>query len=259
LKGTDIGFSRYIKNRLGRPYHQLRFLLSRGRATLKLDALEASFSIDTRQELQRVTFLTGEKAILNAVLRKIRPGDVVHDIGANIGTHTIAFAMTTGSTGKVVAFEPERNMAEKLKHNIVLNELENIQVVQSALGATTGRADLYVDSRPGSGRHRMLDTHGWRSATVDVFTCDDLVASGEVPAPNIVKIDVEGGELQVLSGMRSVLANPSCRLVICEVHRDLISADGGNPDSVQQMLEEAGFDKFDEIYRGPEHHLIARK
>ena len=69
--------------------------------------VRARFHVSSRRELQRISALTGEKQLLVRVLGELREGDVVFDVGANIGTHAIAFAKTVGDAGRVAAFEPE--------------------------------------------------------------------------------------------------------------------------------------------------------
>jgi FkbM family methyltransferase len=234
-------------------------MLARGKATMVVDGIHARFYVSSIRELQRVAVLSGEKAILSRVLRELRAGDTIYDIGANIGTHSVAFAKQIGDSGAVVAFEPEPGAAGRLTRNVDLNGLSNVQIMGFALGGAEFTATLYVDGVDGSGKHRMTASAGWPTQEVRIAAGDDLVGAGSIPAPNVIKIDVEGEELGVLAGLKSALAEPDCRLVLCEVHRDMLEEKGHDPSEVEETLRAAGFTRFENSRRGFEDHLIAWK
>ena len=226
---------------------------------MKVGGVTARFHVSSRRELQRISGMTGEKAVLAKFLGELRPGDVVFDVGANIGTHTIAFAKVVGNEGRVAAFEPEPVTAERLERNVELNGLDNVIVMRCALGERRSTELLYVDSRSGSGQHSLRPQDGRPAQEVSVLQGDELVRSGRLAAPNVMKIDVEGAELGVIAGLKDSLANEACRLVFCEVHHAILESDGQDPKQVGRMLREAGFTDFETSSRGPEDHLIARK
>jgi FkbM family methyltransferase len=147
-----------------------------------------------------------------ATLRELaKPGDVVLDIGANIGAHTLGLAKNVGATGKVYAFEPADFAFQKLLRNLALNpELEKrTQASQVMLGSGTEKAPagVYaswplenVDSVHPKHRGRFVSTEG---AVVD--TLDRFVARHNISRINLIKMDVDGHELPVLQGGQSVL------------------------------------------------------
>lgn len=148
-----------------------------------------------------------------ATLRKlVKPGDVVFDIGANIGSHTLGLARSVGATGRVYAFEPSDFAFAKLKRNLALNtELETRTQARQILLAATGneqlQAEIYAswplekdDSVHPKHRGRLVTTH---NATVD--TLDRFVDREHIDRLNLIKIDVDGHELPVLQGGRRVL------------------------------------------------------
>ena len=94
---------------------------------------------------------------------------------------------------------------------------------------------------------------------MNVVTGDTVVQSGEAQQPNLMKIDVEGYELEVLRGMPETLSSPSLRFVICEVHVSFLEAKNEQPDQVQELLTAAGFNKFDRSFRCNEFHLLATR
>ena len=220
----------------------------------------AEFKTGTVREFRHATIIAREVEVLSRVVQEIRNGDVVYDIGAFIGTHAVIFALATGPRGRVVAFEPEWRAARNLHANVLLNGLHNVTVIEQAVTDATGEAELHMDdSRVLSGFHSLMVSRGGHGEMVPTVAGDELVAKGDLPAPNVIKIDVEGAELKVIAGLSMALSRPECRLVLCEVHPDLLAASGDAPSDVQDALAAAGFSTFERFGRGSEYHLLARK
>lgn len=131
----------------------------------------------------------------------LRPGQVVVDVGANIGTHAIVAALRVGPTGRVYACEAHPATAAFLRRNIRLNGLEPIvEAIDSAIGETAGQA-VFSDYRSDDQNH--VTTACADGIAVSVRTLDSLVPNGNI---DLLKIDVEGFELMVLRGARATLA-----------------------------------------------------
>jgi FkbM family methyltransferase len=161
-----------------------------------------------------------ELPVQEALRRSVAPGAVVYDVGANVGFFTVLAARLAGPEGTVVAFEPAPECAASIRANAAVNGFDgSIKVVEAALGASVHRERLFVVADQ-SWSH--LESRGEHPLTteaveVDVLTIDSLVANGEIPPPDVVKIDVEGSELDVLNGMRQTLAEHK-PVIICELH-----------------------------------------
>lgn len=172
-----------------------------------------------------------EMAVLSAWLR---PGDVAADVGANIGTYTLLFAHLVGDRGRVIAAEPGRKAADRLRENVELNQLRQVSVIESAVGRVAGRAqmtatrDVSNTLAPGPGSYAIHE--------VDVVTLDDLLDG--LPA-RAVKIDVEGFEAEVLAGADAALA--ARPLLVVEATDHLLRRAGTSASSLMEMLEERGF------------------
>lgn len=151
-------------------------------------------------------------------------GCVVYDIGSFEGIFTMFFARAVGPAGKVVTFEPHPRNADKVVENVRLNNFQNVEVRRIALGkesskailasrsSETGTASLH-DSIQGDilkGRHA-------ETFEVEVDSLDRQVARHNLPAPDLVKIDVEGLEMDVLLGMRETMQAHKPNLFI-EIH-----------------------------------------
>ncbi|MFN4295091.1 MAG: FkbM family methyltransferase [Thermoflexales bacterium] len=141
-------------------------------------------------------------------------GRVVYDVGAWEGVFTLFFARAVGATGQVIAFEPNPFNAMRLRENLALNGLTNARLVELALGERAGSAWLAAPAGA-SGRGALVLTP--TDLPVAVQTLDGLVEASALPAPDFVKIDVEGAELAVLRGGADTLARRRPALLI-EVH-----------------------------------------
>ena len=128
-----------------------------------------------------------------AFQRVIRPGDVVFDVGAHYGYYTLLSSALTGAGGRVFAFEPSPRNIPHLKKHVQINHCQNVEVLDLALSDHEGKARF--DNQAGSGTGH-LSAAG--QIEVAVTTLDTMAA--QKSAPNILKIDCEGAEVEVLKG-----------------------------------------------------------
>lgn len=152
-----------------------------------------------------------ESAVMAELMRLLRPGMVAYDIGAHVGYTVLGMARAVGSSGRVVAYEPDGSNLELLHRNIELNDLrETVAVRTSALGAEPGSGALQRGHLSVLTRVELSD-----AGSVVITTLDEEVFGAGLPAPSLVVIDVEGMELDVLRGARRVLAE-FAPIVVCE-------------------------------------------
>ncbi|NJK47790.1 FkbM family methyltransferase [Candidatus Gracilibacteria bacterium] len=150
---------------------------------------------------------TYEMSVQETLSQYLKPGDIFYDIGANVGFFTILAAKLVGSSGKVYAFEPEAVNVATLQHNIQINRFTHVSAIAKAVSRTTGQAELLLAAY--SGGH-TLATVGSRAdardiINIDVVSIDDLLKQKEIDPPTLVKIDVEGAEIDVLYGMTQTI------------------------------------------------------
>ncbi len=127
--------------------------------------------------------------------------DVVVDIGANVGLYSILAGRVLSGKGRVIAFEPHPRTAIKLKGNIALNALENIEVIQKGIGDAAGTLPLQTVSLRDAGRNSMveaLNRKGLDVVEVEISTLLDELNRLGVERVDILKIDVEGFEDRAL-------------------------------------------------------------
>lgn len=148
------------------------------------------------------------------LIRLLEPGMGVADVGANIGLLTVAAARTVGPAGRVFAFEPEDEPRECLARTLHLNGLSWVELSAAAAGRATGPQTFHVSPILGHSSLYELpaDEGEARAVTVEVVRLDDVVPRRQ--RLDLVKIDVEGAELDVLAGMSRLLkANPDIAVI----------------------------------------------
>ncbi len=149
-----------------------------------------------------------DEAVLQTCLAILKPGDVFYDIGANVGYMSLSVAQAFADGVLVHGFEPQPSLAYHAALSAPLNGLENVQIYSCMLGETAGSADLYLSAHSihASGITREA---GAPKISCPMYRLDDLIASGALPAPTLIKIDVEGAELNVLRGGSALLRDHS--------------------------------------------------
>lgn len=244
---------------LREPHQALKFRFNDGTADIELDGVTASFHVDTREEFDRFTNLYGEGKIIEDILRNVEEDDVFYDVGANVGAYT-CFVAQRLPEGSAIAFEPHPKNVDKLADNLRHNDL-SADLCRVALADTTGEMDLVIDTdTAGAGQHSLAtDTRSVgndETLSVDVKEGDSMVRDGSIPIPSVIKIDVEGAELEVLEGLEETLTSQRCRLIYCEVHHSQVQQ---KTDRVVGLLREHGFDVEVLFKRGEESFIKAVK
>lgn len=172
------------------------------------------------------------------------PGGIAYDVGANTGSHVWRLAHAVGPAGRVFAFEPVPGPFGALDDLVRLNGLEQVTILAVAIGDGSGLAELVLPD-DGSLLAGSIDPRetggdrGGRRLSVPVFPLDDLVRQLRMPAPDFVKVDVEGLEVAVLRGARGTLERSRPRLFI-EVHGPDAPGKTRNAQDVLELL--AGLD-----------------
>lgn len=182
-----------------------------------------------------------EKFETDLVKQEIKRGDVVIDIGANIGYYTLIFARLVGDTGKVFAFEPDPTNFELLRKNIEVNGYKNVVLEQRALSDKVGKIFLELSKQNTAGHHISSEPRTTEnSIQVDAVTADDYFRNFERKI-NFIKMDVEGAESIVLRGMAHILNTSEDLKMMVEYNPEAIRNVGLEPASYLEMLTKSGF------------------
>lgn len=164
---------------------------------------------------------------------KLKAGDVVIDVGAGpCGVFTVFAAKAVGKGGLVIAIELERNSLENLKENIKLNSLDNVIVVSKGLWDKEGQKKL------GLRDYSLVWVSKKGAVEVEVDALDNILADLNVSKIDFIKMDIEGAEIQALSGMKRTLKNNDVNLAIAAYH----TVDGTPTyEIIVPKLEKEGF------------------
>jgi FkbM family methyltransferase len=151
----------------------------------------------------------------NLLEQTLMSGMTVIDIGGNIGYYALLEAQLVGSSGKVIAIEPVPRNVAQLRDNVRANERGNIEIHELAIGKHNGTQALYLSSK--SNHHSLLPTRSADTLMVSVSRLDDFVSAAKLPSVNLIRMDLEGYEIEILSGMQHTLKRYGPHLLI-ELH-----------------------------------------
>ncbi|WP_439596827.1 FkbM family methyltransferase [Falsiroseomonas sp.] len=181
----------------------------------------------------------------------LRPGDVVVDIGANVGTHALLAAHLVGPTGRVHAVEASPWIHARLRQNLATNGVTNVHTYNLAATEAPGTVSVYLHDARNLGGTTILPTEAARlgsahEALVEGLPLGQIVPPAELRAARLIKMDVEGAEWLVAQGMRDVL--PLLRddaEILCEVNPAALRQLGGSLEAFLALFAAAGFRPFE--------------
>jgi FkbM family methyltransferase len=187
-------------------------------ARIEASAVGGRMVVDRKSLLGRVVAISGEwePHVTNEFRKRLAPGDVCVDVGAHVGYYTLLASRLVGSGGHVYAFEPVPACNRALRHNLELNGRANVTVFDVAAGAREATEVLLVapgaNPETSSVSQRVLeDPHGGEASQftrTDVRTraVDAVLPRARFTRVRVLKVDVEGFEVEVLRGVEGILS-----------------------------------------------------
>ena len=165
---------------------------------------------------------TYEVELQSAILDLVKPGMVAYDVGANIGYITLMLGRAVGETGKVYAFEALPDNFKRLTHNLSLNNFENrVTLVNNAVIDSERQVDFWLGPSGAMGKADgsagRQDLAYTRSIAVQGISLDGFVYDQHNSPPDVVKMDIEGGEVLALPGMQRMLEEVK-PILLLELH-----------------------------------------
>jgi FkbM family methyltransferase len=204
---------------------------------------------NTKDVLQRYICYFGvwEPTLTHWVATRLRPGDVFIDVGANIGYFSLLASKCVGEKGKVVAIEASPEIFSRLNCNLGLNSVTNVRALNMAVSDCKQVLELFEGPEENIGNTTTVcawaNQHHCRpKCQVRALPLTDVLQPDEVKAARLIKIDVEGAEWNVVTGMTSML--PSCRTdleIIIEVNPAILQAQGKSCKDLLASMERHGF------------------
>lgn len=223
---------------LGTGYHQMQ----------TRDGLNMEVSL--RDMHSRKLFLFGgyEEHCVRWVRKLVRPGMCAIDGGANVGYYSLLLAKLVGRTGEVHAFEPQEAVIRILQRNIALNPgiARRIRVVPLGLGRTREKTYLFSTEKGSTGRASLARrfSNAETKEEIETIPLDTYLREQEIERVDFFKLDVEGFEMEALSGARSLFETAKKIAVLCEVHEREIVETGHRVEDLFCFFSDLGFCAF---------------
>ncbi len=208
----------------------------------------ARMRLDPNEFLQAHILLFGsyELPTVRFIRRLLRDGDTVFDIGAQIGYLTLMSKLARKGV-TVWSFEPEKTNAIKLRENLSLNNFDMTHVVEKAVSNVSGSIRLYLSKDHNAGTHSTIPNESTIDVTrfVDLpaIRLDDFAKEQGISKLALIKIDVEGGELEVIEGAREVLHTLQ-PVVIAELSDAIQESRGSTTQEFKRILLDLGYLPF---------------
>ncbi len=186
-----------------------------------------------------------ESDVSGVMCRLIRPGDLVVDVGANIGFHSFLMAALVEENGKVMAYEPASEVINEWESNKKLNKSKNVSVSQKLLSDKSGDTVDFHFSQDDSGTSYALKNQGKdEPAMISMVTsCLDDELTDNVPI-KLIKIDVEGFEGHILRGASKLLSEDRVKYWVVEYAPHCLARNGDSLESLRSIMSQYGLNMF---------------
>lgn len=194
------------------------------------------YRLNTRDDIQQLIFLNAyESAELNALASLVRPGSICIDVGANIGFFTCHLARLVGPKGRVFAFEPDVENAQRLRDNVILNGYEGIVDIHLiALSSYSGSSTFYKSTGGHSGWGSLIKYADIRTEerVVQTETLDRFCAALPPGQVDLLKVDIEGLEFEFLVGANKMFEERRFENVLIEFNGPRLAEHGHSLDEL---------------------------
>lgn len=216
-----------------------------GYAVITMNGVKLHLDLRDDDGLSKELILHGKRERLTVEYllssNTLSEGQIALDIGGNIGYYALPEANLVGKSGKVYAVEPVKGNFEHLKANVALNNFNNVETHNLAMGDKEDEIEIYIRAKknlssltplPSDEKGGLLGVERVRMTTVDTFS-EKVIGS----FPNLVRMDVEGYESAILEGMHKTLAHGATLLI--EFHPMFLSR--GQKERILELLKSSGY------------------
>lgn len=195
-----------------------------------------------------------EPEMTKCIEQILTKGDSFIDLGANEGYFTILGSMLVSSTGKVYSIEPQKRLWSVIEQNIMLNNLYNVQLLPYGIGSEEQELMLQLYPSTNSGATSFSKSFNFEisfdsyrkklygSQLSKVITLDSLFEAFDSKV-KLIKIDIEGYELEALKGAKKLLENKFIDHILVEIHHQTLFALNQSEDMIDDLLKGFGYDK----------------
>jgi FkbM family methyltransferase len=201
-----------LKNATDRMYRSI------GEEAVEIPDQGYAMYLDLRSPTQRsyATTHSTEDHVVRHLRKQLHAGDVMADVGGYVGYFTMMGARLVTDTGRVISFEPVPENAARIRRSAELNGFGNVRVEEIALSDGSEERKIWIEREEGgspSSTSSLLG-EGSESITIATLSFDSYVKEQALQRLDLVKIDVEGLEAEVVSGMQQTLARFGPELIV---------------------------------------------
>jgi len=203
-----------------------------------------NFELDNSCLMQWYVFWGLTDKTRDSLYSLIRPGDVVLDVGTNVGETLLNFARLVGPNGRVYGFEPDERNFKNVPRNTGLNYFKNVRVFNLGVSDRKETLKLFRVDPHNRGMNRILsETEAAEFddfTTIEVNTLDNVIAENALEKIDVMKIDIEGYEMHALRGAERLLSTQKPKLFI-EVGYTRLLKNGTSPNEMVSFLHSFGY------------------
>jgi FkbM family methyltransferase len=229
------------------PYWNVKVLERDGNWVL-CQTSDAIFRLDSTKYLDQQILNYGffEKDSINWVKKLVKPGMVTVDVGANFGYYTMLLSKFSGSTGKVIAFEPLSTFYDRLLYHAKINNCTNVVLVKEGLSSQAEQLTIFLN--------QDTATLHWPAnepppevpiQQISLITLDDYVSKNDVTHIDFIKVDIDGHEPHFLKGAENSLSKFEPIILMEFAHLNLL-ASGSGSDHLAHQLCALGYELYSE-------------
>lgn len=211
-----------------------------------IDRLTVVADFADERVLEVIHEIRGENPEYEVMKSLLSDGDTFVDVGANFGTFSLLASRIVGASGTVIAVEPQERLAAMIEESLMLSEIQHCKVERVACGSASGERTLLVpvdDSGRAGFFAGFSGRPGHTEQRVMVTTLDALLERHRGTPPTLIKIDVEGSEIDVLDGAESTIRE-FMPAILVELNRWSAEAAGRTTHEVMERLRSLGYSSF---------------
>jgi FkbM family methyltransferase len=219
-------------------------------------------NINSKSAFERsLYFRNGDPDTFKFIKNFLRPGMVFFDCGSHIGIFSMLASIVVGNTGKVYAFEPTPETYQRLVENTSINGLNNIKAFLFALGEKASKSSIYRLEASNEGMNSLAKEgeKGEKIGVCSIYSLDQIMTEKNLPIPDLVKIDVEGSELNLFKGAKQLITSKNPPTMIVELSRVTMNRFGYEPEDLVDYILSFNKYKIKWIFLGKEYLVNPNK
>jgi FkbM family methyltransferase len=205
------------------------------------------FFIDPISNLGSTLTASGEyePEMIRTLAYFLKPSGTFVDVGANEGYFSVIGYRAVGTSGKVIAVEPQSRLRHVLQENFRLNEMPGIQIAACAVSDVAGTANLHLspDTNTGSTSLDQSTLYTLPTEQVPTMTLAQLLSEAKLETVDLVKMDIEGFEYEAILGSKEVFAAHRVKVLALELHPPQMAKRGLDHNAIAEFLGRCGYQR----------------